>query len=64
MLPHDACIHDLSQELQRETEISADAQHLVTVLGGVRLDSLSPYTLLSDLQLKTGDELRVWEHGT
>jgi len=64
MLPHDACIHDLSKELQRETEISADAQHLVTVLGGVRLDSLSPYTLLSDLQLKTGDELRVWEHGT
>lgn len=64
MLPHDACIQDLSQELQRETEIFAGAQHLVTVPGGVRLDSLSPYTRLSDLKLKTGDELRVWGHGT
>ncbi len=57
------CRQDLAQELQRETCIPTDIQHIVSVADGKRLDKISAHTRLQDLRLQNGDQLQVWQYG-
>ena len=60
---HGHGLQDLAQELQRETHIPTDTQHIVSVVDGKRLDKIDAHTRLQDLHLQNGDQLQVWQYG-